>query len=431
MTSTDRQQKKPSKSQKKKKKISEGGPFGHPLDNRPSHLRPPTEDEWRGMGRGKAFVVNNKRFRKGDDVILHDPDNDEENRWLAKIKSIRMRQTLRDGEVWVLVQWYYSAKDMEEIAPNFGMVGMSVHERLMSDREELLNAECFEDITWVYEYREEDPDSIPIPAGTFFQRYCVNTEYGTITPACESWACQCKIPYHISTPQWKMHEAKQARQQFYHENAFHSRTPSPMEVLGDLSHFCPRPECRAWFHELCLARKHTEDETTVSDISRALRLLAVDPDLQVPHPTFSRFIGQSPSGAKTFSSGLPLITRVKALKHGSQINLPDSLIKVAARPIVKRTNCGELSSHGNARDVVLARRLLYQELEGGHEFLIKLLSQLDVGWHESFSAYTHVWQALCVHRLLASPYVRYWDKAVSRRGTEVRAVVCPKCNGAI
>lgn len=48
-------------------------------------------------------------------VTLHDPEDDQDNRWLAKVKSIRMRHTTRDNEVWVLVQWYYSAKDLEDI----------------------------------------------------------------------------------------------------------------------------------------------------------------------------------------------------------------------------------------------------------------------------------------------------------------------------
>lgn len=50
-------------------------------------------------------------------VILHSPDNDDENAWLAKITGIRMSQTTghRDSKVWVKVQWYYSAKDLEDV----------------------------------------------------------------------------------------------------------------------------------------------------------------------------------------------------------------------------------------------------------------------------------------------------------------------------
>ena len=202
--------------------------------------------------------------------------------------------------------------------------------------------------------------------------------------------------------------------------------------MADISHFCPRPECRAWFHESCLARKYTDDASSRQNSSRALQLLAVDPDLQGPHPLFQRFVAtrQAPSGGKQFSSGLPLAVSVRALKPG-QLELPDSLIMAAARPIVRQANSGEYSSHGNARDVVLARRLLYQQLEGGHDIVTELISRLDDTWYENIADYMHVWRTLGVHRILASPYVPYWDKVVERGEMEVRPVICPKCRGVI
>jgi hypothetical protein len=45
-------------------------------------------------------------------VILHDPENNQDNSWLATIKNIKMRQTPGEFEVWVSIQWYYSAKDL-------------------------------------------------------------------------------------------------------------------------------------------------------------------------------------------------------------------------------------------------------------------------------------------------------------------------------
>ena len=50
-------------------------------------------------------------------VILHSPENDDENAWLAKITEIRMSQATShtNPKVWVKVQWYYSAKDLENV----------------------------------------------------------------------------------------------------------------------------------------------------------------------------------------------------------------------------------------------------------------------------------------------------------------------------
>jgi hypothetical protein len=152
---------------------------------------------------------------------------------------------------------------------------------------------------------------------------------------------------------------------------------------------------------------------------------------------FERFINKKPARGKTFSSGFSVVATVTALSP-TALGLPESLIETAAQPIVRRANCGERSSHGNARDVVLARQLLYQKFEGGHGFVEELLAQL--GESESLSAtkystdtYTHVWRLLNVHRILASPYVPYWDKLAGGRDeiADVRALVCPNCAGAL
>ncbi|KAI0696345.1 hypothetical protein BC835DRAFT_1342776 [Cytidiella melzeri] len=418
-------------STRRKKAQSEDGPFGSASDTLPSHLRTPTEEEWRKMKKAKMFSLADTQleFRKGDDVVLHDPDDDEENRWLAKITSIRQRQTpIR--EVWVLVQWYYSAKDLRDVPlQNFDLSGLSIYERLMSDREEILNGACFKEVIWVHEYSDDDPDSLAILPDSFFQRYRVNVQTGVVTPWRQTCIHSCQIVYHPTVADMDISRA--ALDTLYHENAFLSRAPSALEVAADISHFCPKPECRRWFHEACLVKRHTESESADFIGCRGLRLLAVDPDRQEPHRYFQRFINRIPSRGKTFASGSSLAAAVRALKPG-EMNLPDSLIEIAARPIVRQANRGDLSSLGNARDVVLARRLLYQELDGGHEFLTELLSQLNETWYNDYSDYTHVWQSLMVHRILATPYAPYWDAAVAReQQLSVRAVVCANCAAAI
>lgn len=82
------------------------------------------------------------------------------------------------------------------------------------------------DVTLVYEYREEDPDSLMIPPNTFFQRFQVDTGSGIVSPAYRPWMCTCGLPYHPYVPGLQMQEARQALAQFYRENAFYSRIPS-------------------------------------------------------------------------------------------------------------------------------------------------------------------------------------------------------------
>jgi hypothetical protein len=121
---------------------------------------------------------------------------------------------------------------------------MSVYERLMSECEEILNADCFKGVsarvhyvcrklssidslaavTHVYELREDDPDNIPIPPDTFFQRYRVNTETGIVFPPNNRCLPRCQTVYHLTVPQMSGCKAELAA--FYHENAFHSRKPT-------------------------------------------------------------------------------------------------------------------------------------------------------------------------------------------------------------
>ncbi|KAI0340283.1 hypothetical protein BDW22DRAFT_1360219 [Trametopsis cervina] len=419
---------KPARS-KKAKKTKLATPFGR-VANDPSESPTPTEEEWKYMEVGGSFVHGGVSFRKGDDVILNDPDDDEDNEWLARIMSIRRRQGPKDAqEVWVLVRWYYSAKDLSDVPlQNLDTNGMSNNERLMSDREEVLRGECFQCVTWVYEYPEEDPDAIGIPEDAYFQRFTVKVQSGVVRPSPRQCVPTCKTLYHPQVTNPELSQAALAA--FYHENAFLTRQPSPLELSADIMHFCPRSSCGRWFHEACLVPKYVEDERGFAS-SRVLRLLAADPDSDEPHPLFVKYLYSKPTRGKTGSECDSLIATLESLKKGP-LDLPDCIIRVAARPIVRQANRGALSATGNARDVVLARRLLYQELSGGHSFLDEMLSRLSASWWQVESEYRDVWNALPTFRILASPYAPYWERAARSREDYVQpnfALRCPVCKG--
>ena len=108
--------------------------------------------------------------------------------------------------------------------------------------------------------------------------------------------------------------------------------------------------------------------------------------------------------------------------------------------VTRRANHSTLSMTGNSRDVALARRLLYQALEGDGDFLDDLILQLQPGWFEREAECAHVWAALCSQRILACPYVPYWDKLARSRDDiddaaspvwqSQRALWCPNCSDA-
>lgn len=50
----------------------------------------------------------------------------------------------------------------------------------------------------------------------------------------------------------------------------------------DIMHFCPRVGCRRWYHRECLVQKDYTDSVDKYRGDRGVRLLAVDPDMEVP-----------------------------------------------------------------------------------------------------------------------------------------------------
>ena len=56
----------------------------------------------------------------------------------------------------------------------------------------------------------------------------------------------------------------------------------------DPMHFCPRLDCRKWYHSSCLSVLKFVDATAPPS-TRGIRLLAVDPDSEVPFVMFGHF----------------------------------------------------------------------------------------------------------------------------------------------
>lgn len=208
------------------------------------------------------------------------------------------------------------------------------------------------------------------------------------------------------------------------------------ELVTDYMHFCPRPRCSKWFHEACLlhyAKSHSQNTNFIG--SPAVRRLAVDPDKSILHPRLARFTYQRPGRGK-HASDLddplsPQDVLAQALGPDAELTLPASLIAIASMPIVRRAGSGTSSIAGNMRDILLARRLVFQELEGGFEDLIRLDSCLTEGWAHTERLQASVWRFLGTQRILAAPRVAYWDGALQRMtGLLKRPTLhCPDCSG--
>lgn len=165
-----------------------------------------------------------------------------------------------------------------------------------------------------------------------------------------------------------------------------------------LMHFCPRPDCRKWYHRRCLVKNSYVDESNFAD--HPTRLLASSPDTNEPFvfpeaeplPKRSRFKADS--------------KRFKRLPDPEELlsSLPTDLVTVAQQPIIKG---GHIGVAGNVRWVVNARRMLYNALAiyGGS------VIPVPDDWEESVNV----------------------EKAV-RRGVgknKIPALVCPKCHGPV
>lgn len=234
-------------------------------------------------------------------------------------------------------------------------------------------------------------------------------------------------------------------------------------------HYCPRPSCNGrWYHRSCLQQSgYVESNSTRYVGNRQLRLLAVDPDADNHHPAFKHFVESeasqeldTPSDVvqdKTALSAQDSVTDLLDLlpldTRGRLGQLPRELIQIAAQPIVRcpaspqslaHPALGVFSTAGTIKDVVLARRLIYQSLEDEWDTLQTYQSAMDVKPGDSgrdvASRQPRIddWYSLSAIRILASPRHAYWRHRARLREPEFLQTLdasppltCPQCGNAI
>lgn len=211
---------------------------------------------------------------------------------------------------------------------------------------------------------------------------------------------------------------------------------SRTERIADYMHFCPRPKCSRWFHETCLVhRAQTNPDSTDYVGSAAVRRLSVDPDSLNLHPKLAKFTYEKPPRGKSSSAGALSAreTLLAAMAPDADIPLPQSLIDIATMPIIRRAGQGAFSTAGNVRDVVLARRMVYQMLDGGFDDLKRLAKSLPEGWDIALDEFTYgrMWRFLSTQRILASPRAAFWDQRLEELAVHSDRPVlhCPDCKG--
>ncbi|CAL1709656.1 unnamed protein product [Somion occarium] len=392
-------------------------------------------------------------FYPGDDsclcicsVIVKSEDSATENEWVAKIEEIRMQT---EGP-YFLVSWYFSAHDIvERIKASYCQDDTSdfchrlvssehnkildflakqtnTNERYLSNEKRTLWWETMLEVISVLHYDESSLDPPQFTEEDFFTRRSFDLTTTLLSPGLDENACtlchEGYDPFPLETLSGR------------DSDSGYSRSPDTNNY--DPLHFCPNPTCRKWYHRQCLLAEHTEHPFTPFIGARPIRLLAVDPDAPEPHFELARFTYPVPPRGKFSQMTLDAEPRwdsvLKKLTH-----LPPGLVRIAQQPIVKRAGEGTDSVFGNLKDVVLARRICYQELEGGVENVVDEVTTLFalLDGEDGEEAWRQIWHTLDTRmRPLASPYTPYWDNLLLNGipdDASFPTVTCPSCQSAI
>lgn len=167
--------------------------------------------------------------------------------------------------------------------------------------------------TYVYDYHEDDLDPPSIGPTTFFVRttllhrkkqlkvggpQCTDqgasgrplNEHAWIQPPLGHNTCSCREAYNpypapvltggMVVP-WVAPPQVDSR---FLTLTCHPRSSEPPDTM----HFCPSVNCRKWYHSNCLVLMQHLD-TTSHPATRAIRLLANDPDSEAPFVMFGHF----------------------------------------------------------------------------------------------------------------------------------------------
>ncbi|KAK7061334.1 hypothetical protein R3P38DRAFT_2828920 [Favolaschia claudopus] len=302
--------------------------------------------------------------------------------WVVKILAIGVRHprpqrkkarlnTIQQQipEVWVKINWFYSPTEISYKIQGFHASHCSNFERIYSDHSDIVSALTFEALAPTTRFREDDPDQTPIPADEFFYRYFFKTSspryeiyvlHASTNSKGSEVGCFCDCPYNI-------------------------RDKSPLRIM----HMCPRPSCRRFYHRDCLLEHGHWGPTT-----DPLVHLACSPDSDLLP---SKFVEAKPRSKKC-----------RASQH-IEPEIPSSLLRLAAQPIVRGAALPALGIVGNAKDVVYARRLVYSAWQG---------TTVPHTWQDSVDVTTSMVDSVLTPIQL------------EETGQEC-ALACPKCGGPI
>ncbi|KAF8557497.1 hypothetical protein OG21DRAFT_1494683 [Imleria badia] len=273
-----------------------------------------------------SFIVEDSEheqhvFSLGDVAYIKHQDSEDsgevikDNHWIGKIQQIRGESS---DNVWIHVQWFWSPHEVAEVIKSFDPTICGKYEKLISNNFDFVTVHCVVDHVEVKNFEETDIHQCFIGDEEWFSRFEFSYDGRRIKPKAAHFACPiCKIPY--------------------------------IPGVEKIHHFCPRPNCRKFYHQSCLL-KHGYVEK-----ARNHRVLETWPD-----------IDRTESVEELSSSFHPRKKQKRNCSASSArdplADIPAELIAVAEQPIVRGTQGGGVV--GNIASVVAARRLIYKALIG-------------------------------------------------------------------
>ncbi|KAG1769832.1 hypothetical protein EDD22DRAFT_868128 [Suillus occidentalis] len=314
--------------------------FTHKKVSKPKFtLGIPTNSEWEtmqhyacfvvadGEGNPHSFKIHQTAFILPEGVlpdILHHPTA----YWIGRIKQIRARN---EEDVWALVQWYWSPQEVNSVIKSFDVSGCGQYERIMSDYYDYVSTTSFCDHATVMRYDERAVDQKGFDSDHFYCRFDLEYRARRILPNVQSTACCCGVSYN----------------------------PDRDPVM----HFCPRPNCRAAYHQECLTRP----KQRLNAAARARKFIENWPDTD------------EKLSIEDLASSRPCRKRRK----GPESSIPDpleqfpkALVTAAQQQIVKGVQAGGVV--GNVKAVVAARQLIYCSLLEGSPLPTDWEDKIDV-----------------------------------------------------
>ncbi|KAG2098884.1 hypothetical protein BD769DRAFT_1512305 [Suillus cothurnatus] len=299
----------------------------------------PTDSEWRTMPDFASFVVADE---EGDphtfsvketafilpEGVLPGKEHHPTAYWIGRIKQIRARN---DEDVWALVQWYWSPQEVNSVIKSFVVSDCGQYERILSDYYDYVSTASFCDHAIVMRYDERAIDQETFDPDNFYCRFDLEYRARKILPNVTRTACCCGVCYN----------------------------PDRDPVM----HFCPRPACRAAFHQECLKRPTKKLDAA----ARARKFIESWPDtdekLSIEDLVSSRSCRKRRKGLQSSISD-PLE------------QFPEELVEAAQQQIVKGVQAGGVV--GNVKAVVAARQLIYRSLLDGSSLPTNWEDKVDV-----------------------------------------------------